>query len=153
MKTNILFLIIIVVAIFLSGCESETKNISQKENTSEKNTNTSSVAVKYAKITQAQTMLRQIYTASQIYYADYMQYPSSHQFNDASTVEGSKTWQKSDEIDVQPIMGDVFFTYSIINDGEHFEVIADPSDSYDKSIRDISLMKINELGNLSGGTF
>ncbi len=108
-------------------------------------------ASKKAKVSEAKMVLKQIWTASMAYYEEHGIYPYVHVFNDASIK--NDYWNYYPFLEVDAPSGYPRFSYAIFGDGYDFEVVADPSESYDKSIHDVSPLIIDKYGNIYGGTW
>ena len=109
-------------------------------------------AAKKSKVSEARMMLKQIYVASNAYYQDFGVYPLMNTFNNASTQNTS--WSGFPNLPVDRPSGFPRFTYIIITGGTNgFEAVADPSASYDQSLRDVTALHINSEGIISGGTW
>jgi type II secretion system protein G len=113
-------------------------------------------ASKKAKISEAKGVLKQIYTAAEAYYQENGQYPPAHSggagagFNNAATKNDS--WTPIGGLVVDRPSGYPRFSYWVQTGGtDGFEARASSTDSYDKSLADVSVMVINANGQLSGG--
>ena len=121
-------------------------------------------AAKKSKVSEAKTVLKQIWEAAESYYQEMGAYPpcdpadgsstgTPWDFNDASTKAGSVTWNRVPGMMVDKPSGYPRFTYRITQSGPTFEAIAFSSNSYDKSLNDVSTLTINVDGQITGGTW
>ncbi|MCD6530965.1 prepilin-type N-terminal cleavage/methylation domain-containing protein [bacterium] len=121
-------------------------------------------AAKKSKVSEAKTVLKQIWESAESYYQEMGAYPpcdpangastgTPWDFNDASTKTGAVTWSRVPGMMVDKPSGYPRFTYRITQSGPTFEAIAFSSNSYDKSLNDVSTLTINVDGQISGGTW
>ena len=109
------------------------------------------IMIKQAKIVEAKAMLRQIYNAAEAYFQEKGEYPPETFFNNASSENSA--WNNS-ELNLGKPSGTPRFSYSITHDGPGgFQATAKCSDSYDKTLKNVSDITINKNGILEGGTF
>lgn len=108
-------------------------------------------ASKKSKVSEAKLVLKQIWTASMTYYEEHGLYPYDHVFNDARTK--NDYWNYYPFLEVDAPFGYPRFSYAIFGDGYNFEVVADPRESYDASVRDVSHLVIGIDGIIYGGTW
>ncbi len=109
-----------------------------------------SKAAKKAKIAEARSILKQIYQCSMSYYEEHGQWPPVHTFNDVSTQDYN--WDPIYTLAVHAPTMTPRFSYSITGGGtDEFEVIADPSNSFDKTLNDVGVITIDRLGKIEGG--
>jgi len=110
-------------------------------------------ASKKAKVSEARTVLKSIYTAAETYYQENGLYPGTGTFNDASTKNTGWTNVQAGLIVDRP-SGYPRFTYSITTGGTNgFGAQADASNSYDQSLHDVSVITIDKNGVTAGGTW
>ncbi len=129
-------------------------------------------AAKKSKVSEAKTMLKQIWEAAQSYYQEMGAYPpcnpedgssvayhpgsapnSRHAFNNAATKAGAVNWDPVPGLMVDKPSGYPRFTYEITQSGGTFEAIAYSSNSWDASLHDVSTLTIDVDGRLTGGTW
>ncbi len=108
-------------------------------------------ASKKAKISEARTMLKQIYTAAETYYQENGGFPPLHTFNDASTKNND--WLSYPGLIVDRPSGYPRFSYgtSIGSGGANFGAEAYAGDSWDASLHDVPILYINSVGQITGG--
>ena len=108
---------------------------------------------KKSKVSEAKTILKQIYTAAQSYYQENGAYPPTWTFNNASTKNTS--WNVLALLDVDRPSGYPRFSYSITASGTLFGATATcvTGNSYDASLADVSNLLVNIDGVISGGTW
>jgi ribosomal protein L40E len=106
---------------------------------------------KEAKVSEARMILKQIFVSADTYYQEMGKYPSPHTFNNASTE--NTAWNSPKGLIVDRPGGYLRFTYSITAGGRYFEAQASASNSYDKSLHDVSTIRIDQDGIITGGTW
>ncbi len=110
-------------------------------------------ASKKAKVSEARTVLKSIYTAAETYYQENGLYPGTGQFNDASTKNTNWTTVQAGLIVDRP-SGYPRFSYYITTGGTNgFGAKAVCSNSYDKSLADVSDVTVDQRGVMAGGTW
>ena len=111
-------------------------------------------ASKKAKVSEARTVLKSIWTAAQTYYQENGLYPATRTFNDASDPNDESWLNLGDGLIVDRPSGHPRFTYSITTGGTNgFGAQADASNSYDQSLHDVSVITIDANGVTAGGTW
>ncbi|RKZ28393.1 hypothetical protein DRQ26_01180 [bacterium] len=108
-------------------------------------------ASKKSKVSESRVVLKQIWQAAGTYYEEEGYYPPTWTFNNASTK--NTNWNTLTGLIVNRPSGYPRFTYRITASGTNFQATADPSNSYDASMHDVSVVTINAEGVITGGTF
>ncbi|RKZ35132.1 hypothetical protein DRQ33_00440 [bacterium] len=119
-------------------------------------------AAKKAKVSEARTMLKQIYTAAETYYQEIGAFPPCNPadgsgtatpwaFNNASTK--NTNWNAVPGLIVDRPSGEPRFTYTITASGASFTATASSANSYDASLQDVSTLSISTDGIIQGGTW
>jgi Tfp pilus assembly protein PilE len=106
------------------------------------------------KVSEARSVLKQIYCAAEAYYQEEGLYPPVHTFNNASTKESTIIWSTLAGLTTDKPSGYPPFSYKITISGiSDFVVEADPSSSYNQLMHNVSTMKIDSDGIVTGGSF
>lgn len=118
-------------------------------------------AAKKSKVSEAKTLLKQIYTASNSYYQEMGAFPPCNPstgasagtwvFNSAATK--NTTWTTLPGLEVDRPSGYPRFAYTITTSGNDFDATASSASSYDASLQDVSTLSIDIEGIIEGGTW
>lgn len=104
------------------------------------------------KFKEAESILKKIFQASQSFYEEYGLYPPVHDFNNATIRETSNVWTNVHGLHAHKPTAEPRFTYRITVGGyDRLEIVADPRNSWDQSIRIYEPVRIRHDGVIIGG--